>query len=197
MRLSRPLLAVAGFVSTAATIAHADTITQTFTAPDAPFNYMVYTDTSPINQFDPSLGTLDGVTINFTTGVTGACLAILCYVDVEVTDPELMSTAWGETQLPNENPFSLILSGASSSDPQRFSSYLLGTGQVQLLVIDALGAQDGVGYASTNNLFGTIAYDYTPAPPPSPSVPEVSSIILIGTGALMGAGILRRKFSKN
>ncbi len=201
MRLSLLSLAIAGFVLTTVTAVHADTITQTFTAPDGLLGYEPPAPTSEMNQFNPSLGTLTSVTVAYTVGITGFCtseMGIGCYVDFDIADAGMGYQAGKETVVLPSPSFSLMFSGSQDNvDPSTFTADIIGTGQFQLAVYGAVADASGGGYPAAgyiNNLNGTVTYDYIPV---APAVPEPSSIALIGTGALMGAGMLRRKFSRS
>lgn len=117
-------------------------------------------------------------------------------VPVQVADPEFLNSAAATAGLPADSDFTHTVS-ATSSYPELYSSEFLGTGEIDLKVIADAGSWYGTQYGSTTNLSGTVAYDYTPAAAPVSTVPEPSGIALIGTMAMVGAQILRRKFSKN
>jgi hypothetical protein len=201
MRLSRLSFIVAGFALAAAAAVHADTITETFTAPDGLLGYAPPGSTSEIDQFNPSLGTLTSVTVAYTVGITGFCnsqMEIGCYVDFDLADAGAGYQAGRETVILPSPSFSLTFSGSQDNvDPATFTADFIGTGQFQFGVFGAVADASGGGYPAAgyiNNLAGTVTYDYTPA---APAVPEPPSIALIGTGALMGAEMLRRQFSRS
>lgn len=116
---------------------------------------------------------------------------------VQAADPEFSNSAVVIVGLPADSDFTRTVS-ATSGYPELYSSEFPGTGQIDLKGIADVGSWHGTQYGSTTNLSGTVTYDYTPAAAaPVSTVPEPSGIALIGTLAMVGAQILRRKFSKN
>lgn len=159
--------------------AHADTIEQGFT----PFIYLTYPsgsasmDLGSISPFNPSLGTLDSVTLFVSIGGSGSGGGgIFTVTDTADSDAYSVSTGL----------YASIFTGSSSAELTDFEngpldgslSYNRGNG----IIVNP----DGGGYVAE------VIYTYTPAATPA-ATPEPSSLSMLGTGMLAGAGMLVRR----
>ena len=106
--------------------------------------------------------------------------------------------------LPTPNAFmppnaSTTVSGSSASIPAAFEN---GAFTPQLLESGGstfIGGGNNISaaFSITEGATLSITYDYTAAPPPpAAATPEPSSIVLLGSGVLSLAGLVRRRFTQ-
>jgi hypothetical protein len=192
--------------------ANADTITTNLTFGPSAANSSL---TLSVAQFDPSLGTLNSVTVSdlitawasgtivndqFVELVGRVAFHIDSFLDTPAGADQLYSTSYALQMfdlLPGQNatfspnlPQRGIGSVTYNSD---LTSYI-GTGDVSFTghMADSyalLGVAGSV--AATTQQDVSIRYDYTPNPDPD-NAPEPLSLLLLGSG-LVGMGVLRHK----
>ena len=169
MRSSRLLSAAAGFLLAAASVAHADT----FTTYDMNYNFS-------------SGGTITGtMTLDDTTGAWSA--GNLTAANFIVSDGQytLVSNSGNDGVFIGTTADPLAYVFFETLNP--FSTYV-GQGTIPL---DGLQFNGEEGGESADSASLTVSKSLG-APP---TVPESPSLALIATGALMGLGVLRRRFS--
>ena len=158
-------------------------------------------------QFNPSLGTLTGVsvvgdgTVSYSGGDLGSCKT-----DSMTMTPSIGATALTGVTLTHTPPVSCVfgsshtfsLSGTNSFNvaaPGSLSNYIgLGTVGVGFsYTVQTSGEQgdDAVSWSSIPSNDTHLVYTYNPAGPSA--VPEPSNMLLLGTGALGLLGPIRRK----
>ena len=189
MRISCLSLSFSTFVLAAAAFTHADTIVQSFTAPDGSLSSNVI-NTSAINQFNPSFGSLDTVKIDFTIHVEGdntnpppiGTTSVTVLVQDSAGSVDALQTIFL-----GAGPFGFTVSPTSGAS-NLFGSDFLGTGQIALEAFADIIPSSNSG--SYSDLVGAVTYNYTP----TAATPEPSSFVLLGSGLLGFAGFVRRRF---
>jgi hypothetical protein len=169
MRSSRLLFAAAGFLLAAASVAHADTFT-------------VYV----MNTSFSSGGTITGtMTLDDTTGLWSAGNLTAANFDVSNGQYTLVSNSGDDGVFIGTTADPLADIFFETLNP--FSTYV---GQATI-PLDGLQFNGEEGSESVDSATLTVSKSLG-APP---TVPEPASLALIATGALMGLGVLRRRFS--
>lgn len=169
----------------------ADTITQNFTIPDFPVSESQ--GSTSLFQFDPSLGTLNSVSVQTSGGFSGFAIP---------NQPEVEHSVTVNLIGPLSDPISRtifiqssgeILDGFSLSNTSVPDASIIGTGQYNLILTSSI---TGTVSAQFSGITGYVNYDYTPADAPSP-VPEPSTIGLVGSGFFGAAAMLRRRMARS
>jgi len=169
MRSSRLLLAAAGFLLVAASVAHADTFT-----------------TYVMNSTFSSGGTVTGtMTLDDTTGLWSAGNLTAANFIVSNGQYTLVSNSGDDGVFIGTTADPLAYVFFDTLNP--FSTYV-GQSTIPIDVLQFNGEEGGEGADSAS-----LTVSKSLGAPPT--VPEPASLVLIGTGALMGLSVLRRRFS--
>jgi hypothetical protein len=206
---------VCGLALTGATAVRADEIVQTSETIGQTFNLSSYGGT--FAQFNPALGTLQDVTVQFSGDITysvsfalNSCVTS-CYAEFSfstgysfdapgfpVTSPFLTSSFYatanwsGATDYPDLDPQSVgrgIGSALFHADPSAFSSYE-GLGQVSIagsVSEDSDVCSGGLGCIRSDHLDLVTTLTYEYVPVPEPATMSVFLIGLLGVGTLCRA----------
>jgi hypothetical protein len=175
------LLAFGAFAFSGSTI-NAATITETFTLPNLGMSHNNNATGSAFAEFDPTLGTLNSVTIDISATFTyGSGIPYTRYLFNFQGNGD--TTLRGDISVPR---LSLISTATSAADLANF----MGTGVVTPSVRLTQGFSRSASFAVSFHP-ETVVYDYTPAVP----IPEPSSITILGAG-LMTCVLVRRRFGR-
>ena len=210
------LLAVSLVPSSAATISFSETVPTTFSPSTLSFM---------LSQFDPSLGTLTGILLEFSAELNGDFTA----VNQSSSDGTLTGTMSGDFTLSGPAPLAAPLLTLSTADNLGPRAVLAG----QTVVFSVLGASDSDSYSTSSaaelapfiglgdvmfdgtatalaspianftpllfsaDLFGsaTVNVTYEYREEPTPDVPEPLSLYLMG-GGLLGLSFMRTRTAK-
>ena len=169
--------------------AYADAIQENFTVNgNANFALGGYAvGSSAFSQFDPTLGTLNSISINLSgqatpTGITDS------FIRVTPSDHLGYQLTGNPTQGPviGGAPFQIGYNGVTS-DASLLAPFE-GSGTEGLSLVFENPTADVIAT-------GTLTYNYTPTAVPVAATPEPSSIALLGTGLLGIAGIVKRRLA--
>lgn len=222
--------AIALALAAAAPTAKADSYSVTGSFPSTSTDF---TDLSlsPVAQFNTSLGTLTGVTIELNasgasqTSITQNADVSGTFTFTELSDITLGSTdsslntaigSLGESLSYSNGPITLgagqtdnlgtvNLTGTPSTKDisSAYFSLFEGPGDLSFDATSSsgysfIGGGNNQTATITNADIGgiTVTYDYSVPPPPS-VVPEPGTLVLFGTGLLLMAGLVRRKFHQS
>jgi hypothetical protein len=184
----RSLLLSLAFLSVLGSFtAHAATLTENFTANGATSQnnsggYGI--DTTSFAAFDPSLGTLTGLTLSlsgtYTPSDSSDTSHLFNIAPGDDTNTDLSFNTSG-SNFGIETSYHFGAAGTISPIP-----YFVGLGS-DFLILEFNDA------GTTSATTGSITYTYTAAPPAA--TPEPSSLMLLGTGVLGVAGSLRKRFA--
>jgi hypothetical protein len=176
------------------------------------------TQTIGFAGFNPSLGTLNSVTITITdtingsldltnggttsTSVTGSLLNTLKYVypSISVTSITLASTSFSATLAPKASSGFQPVSGSTTKShtvttglSSFETSWAVTAGDLGQLTIGSGNSNGTATYTDTGAVKIVASYNYTTTPTPSP---EPATLTVLGSG-LAGLGLLRRRRKSN
>ncbi len=188
MRL--PVLFAAAALLSTALAAHANILTENVSAinvvanQDNSNNYGA--NTNFFSQFDPSLGTLNSITLSLNGRATDNPNQFDVFIHVtpasapqNILNFNRMGSGYG----------TFTFSASGQDDFPSDLAFFEGTGTQALRL-------EFAEPTTVSSAAGTLTYNYTPtAAPPAAVTPEPSSIALLGTGLLAIAGLARKRFA--
>ena len=185
---------LSSFVSAAALLsasfaAHADTITENLTVTgntSAGTNNGLYGIASTaFSQFNPSLGTLNSISITFSGNATSANSGLDQLAQVSPTNSSVEFSGISSGAIFGRGLFPFSYSATEPSD--FLTALFVGTGT------EALNLQFNAPTTNVSVSNGTLRYNYTTTP--VAATPEPSSFALLGTGLLGAVGVARKRFA--
>jgi hypothetical protein len=170
--------------------------------------------------FNPSLGTLNSITVTITdsvngvvnlknngtgasgsTNVTGSLLNTLKYSYPTFAQHTitLASTSYSTTLAAGASSGAQPVSGSTTKNAVVTSglaafetAWAVTAGDLGQLTIGSGNGNGTATYTDTGSVTIVAAYNYTPGTPPPPPVPEPATLSILGAG-LTGLGVLRRR----
>ena len=182
------LIGSGGAVLAGSLAAHADTLTESLVQSFGPGGVSgTIEDFGGIAHFDPALGTLNSVTQSLTGNFTFTPTAAGAFYEFNVNGPDtpIQSLIFGYS---SDNNFEVSVTSEAPS-PLEESTDIYGP-QYTIEPFDIL--VDGGVLQASGPITDSFTFNYTPA---VSAAPEPASYLLLGTGLLGVAGVMRKRFA--